>query len=116
MKTKDCQFVAQVKSQNLYFKSPNASIDTLIYGLTSSVVTMAGVLHYSLCSIKNGNCSFFFKEHIFRQNVLYVGKSCHRIHFGCHSRLYLVNDCQPAVKSEVLYYGNFAFLVTSVSK
>ena len=73
MKTRDCQFFAQVKSLNLYFKSPNASIDTHIYGLTSSVVTMAGVLHCSLRSIKNGNCSFFFKEHLLGQMFFILG-------------------------------------------
>ena len=28
----------------------------------------------SLCSLKNGNCSFFFKEHLSRTNVLYFWK------------------------------------------
>ena len=35
-------------------------------------ISLTGVLH---CSLKNGYCSFFFKEHLFRPNVLYLGKN-----------------------------------------
>ena len=33
----------------------------------------AGVLHCSLCSLKNGNCSFFFKEHLLGQMFFILG-------------------------------------------
>ena len=52
-----------------------------------SPTTSTGVLHCSLCSLcslKNGNCSFFFKEHLFRPNVLYFGKLNQHINFVCH--------------------------------